>query len=466
MQIETFGHSDRYSIEQIVSLHFTPDADLYLKSEYDDIEKTVKTFAVYKEQCSEAEYRADIADKTEFKNSVKKSAFIALSEIDASKTPWGILTGIRPTKFFRELLNKNSEKEARRILTEDFWVSEKKAKLCSETTAKSLELLNGFKKNEVCFYIGIPFCPTRCSYCSFITEAFGVYKKYIPEYEAALEKEIAAMADIIREKGLNVKALYIGGGTPPTLGEELLFKLMEKTRKALSVNEEVEFTVEAGRPDVMSNSLLEMLSKENVTRLCINPQTMNEETLRKIGRMHTAKDVAEAFERARKYGFLNINSDLIAGLPGENYEMFLHTLDEIKKLEPEELTVHTMYLKRASSLSGKDFVADAASVSDMVDAAYDFAAANGYKPYYMYKQRNTLGNLENVGYAKAGYESYYNAAVMEETSTVIAVGAGASTKLVDDNIKRIYNTKDVLLYIKNIDEIIKNKSEEMKKHSI
>ena len=377
------------------------------------------------------------------------------------KTPWGILTGIRPAKFFLNLLNEHSVAESERILSEEYWVSDEKIRLCSSVAQKEAKILSGVGKNDVGIYIGIPFCPTRCAYCSFITEASGVYAKHIEEYEEALEKEVIAMAKAVRDNGFSVNSFYIGGGTPPALGEKLLEKLIVKTQEAFLPADDAEFTVEAGRPDVIGKSLLKMLAERNVGRICINPQTMNDETLKRIGRRHSAEDTKRAFALAREAGFDNINSDIIAGLPGETNEMFAHTLEEIRELSPEELTVHTMYLKRASRIRKEGALSDPGEAEKMVLLSGEFAKEEGYEPYYMYKQRNTVGNLENTGYAKSGKESVYNVCIMEETNTVLACGAGASTKLVGKSIERIYNTKDVLAYIKEIDAIIKNKAEKI-----
>ena len=269
------------------------------------------------------------------------------------------------------------------------------------------------------------------------------------------------MAKAVRDNGFSVNSFYIGGGTPPALGEKLLEKLIVKTQEAFLPADDAEFTVEAGRPDVIGKSLLKMLAERNVGRICINPQTMNDETLKRIGRRHSAEDTKRAFAMAREAGFDNINSDIIAGLPGETNEMFAHTLEEIRELSPEELTVHTMYLKRASRIRKEGALSDPGEAEKMVLLSGEFAKEEGYEPYYMYKQRNTVGNLENTGYAKSGKESVYNVCIMEETNTVLACGAGASTKLVGKSIERIYNTKDVLAYIKEIDAIIKNKAEKI-----
>lgn len=466
MKIETVNHTDRYSVEQICSLYFMPNSSVSITSAYDDEKKAVVTAAEIDGRQSSALYAAEKENTAEFKNAVKKSAFLALKKLSGADTPWGVLTGIRPTKFFRSLTATHTAEEAERILKEDYWVSDKKIRLVSQTAEQSARLLTKMKKNDVGIYIGIPFCPSRCAYCSFITEASAVYSKYMAEYVTALEKELSAIALSVRELGLNVTSVYIGGGTPPALGEALLEGLISKACDLFGITEKTEFTVEAGRPDATDFSMLKMLSRRGVNRICINPQTMNGDTLKKIGRRHTPEDVLRAFDEARTLGFENINSDIIAGLPGENEEMFLNTLEKMKALLPEELTVHTMYLKRASRISKEGGFTESEKADRMIDLSRAFAEDNGYLPYYMYKQRNTVGNLENTGYAMPGKESLYNACIMEEENAVIGCGAGASTKAVGNGVNRIYNTKDVLEYIKNIEVISKNKREALREYLV
>ncbi len=464
MKIETIAHNDRYSIEQIASMFFSPDSKVEIYSEYVNDKKEVKTRVIFEGKTEEASFEAQNDEVKEFKSAVKKSAYLAMKKIADTPTPWGALCGIRPTKICRELLKERGIEDTKKILTDDYWVSEQKADFCIEVTQKASKIISKIEKNDVGIYVGVPFCPTRCIYCSFISESYGVYAKYIPEYVKAVVKEIKAMGEIVKEKGLNVSSVYIGGGTPPVLGKKLLFEIIEALKNELEFSKDVEFTVEAGRPDVINKELLTMLKENGVNRLCINPQTMNDETLEKIGRKHTTYQTEKAFDIARECGFNNINSDIIAGLTGEDRLMFENTLLGIKKLNPEGLTVHTMYLKRASELSkNKLWDRESEEVSFMVDRAYDFARENSYNPYYIYKQRSTLGNLENTGYAKTGFESLYNVFIMEEVGTILACGAGASSKLLKDGkIERIYNTKDVISYSKDIDEIILSKTSKIR----
>lgn len=467
MKIDTIGHSDRYSVEQICSMFCRNDDNTAVTSFYDTENGQIKTFIKTESDEKNSYYNFSGGSIADFKNAVKKSAFIAFSELFSKKTPWGVLTGIRPSKFVRNLLSEYNCEKVLNILEEEYWVSPEKAELSLKVARKAMALLPSLNKNDACLYIGIPFCPTRCAYCSFVSEAYGVYKKYIPEYVKALCKEIEAASEEAKKHSLKIKAVYIGGGTPPTLGTKLLREVILKVRESFRIYDDTEFTVEAGRPDVIDDELLSMLRETGINRICINPQTMNDETLKLIGRKHMEKDTQRAFELSRKYGFKNINSDIIAALPGEDTDMFNYTLRRMKELDPEELTVHTMYLKRASRISKEGTDQSFGNAEKMVNSAYEFASKQGYEPYYMYKQRNTIDNLENTGYAKIGCESIYNVSIMEETHTVLACGAGASNKIVGkNNINRIYNTKDVLDYIRNIDEIIKKKSDKINEYLI
>lgn len=465
MKIETVNHSDRYSLEQISSLFFSNDSDVSIVSEYNESEKEIKTIAEIEGKTASASYEADAVDMKKFRNSVKKSAYLALKKISDNNTPWGILTGIRPTKFIRELHENMSYEELLLLLTEDYWVEKEKAAFCIDVAKNSEKIINNIKPGTFGLYVGVPFCPSRCSYCSFVSESAALYSKYIPEYKDALIKEIEATAHIAKEFGLKASSVYFGGGTPPTLGAERLSSVIECVRENFEFTDEaVEFTVEAGRPDVINEELLKALKAGGVNRLCINPQTLNNETLKIIGRNHTAECTEKAFELARKTGFGNINSDLIAGLPGENTEIFSDTLEKIGRLAPEGITVHTMYLKRTAKITKeKAWDECGRDVNEMLESSMVFAKANGYFPYYMYKQRSTMGNLENTGYAKKGYESIYNSAIMEEVQTVLACGAGASSKIVKkDFLDRVYNIKDAFSYIRDIDMVIKNKAEKIR----
>lgn len=379
--------------------------------------------------------------------------------------PWGILTGIRPSKIATKLLLSGmDEPSAVEYFVREYGADTAKAQLAVSVAGAELPIRASMYEDGVSIYIGIPFCPTRCLYCSFVTCGTRQATKLIPSYTEMLMREISHTAQIIKDSGKRVETLYIGGGTPTTLEADMLDKLISHIYKEFDLGDCREFTVEAGRPDTVTREKLEILKKHGVTRISINPQTMNEETLKLIGRAHTPDQIREAYALARECGFDNINMDVIAGLPGETVEMFKKTLAEVEKLSPENTTVHVMSIKRSSRLH--EYLEDyqlpkGETVSLMVDFAYEFLRDRGKHPYYMYRQKNQLGNLENVGYAKDGFDSLYNVYIMEEIQSIISLGCGGVTKTVDrtiDKIERIFNVKEPKDYIERIDEMLERKN--------
>lgn len=376
--------------------------------------------------------------------------------------PWGNLTGIRPTKIAMTMLEEGkSEAEILAHLREKHFVSEKKARLGINIAKREREILAPLDyENGYSLYIGIPFCPTTCLYCSFTSFSIVSWKKRVGEYLAALEKEIDFTADIYRDKKINT--IYIGGGTPTTLTPEELERLLGKLEASFDLTHLKEFTVEAGRADSITAEKLSVLKAHGVTRISVNPQTMRDETLKLIGRQHTVAQVREAFFLARETGFTNINMDMILGLPGETKEDVAATIEALKELSPDSLTVHSLAVKRASHL--RDWVGEHGlpmlqNTEETMQIAADGAAALAMKPYYLYRQKNMAGNLENVGYARDGCCGIYNILIMEEKQTIVACGAGTISKRVypDGRIERRENVKDVALYIENIDEMIERK---------
>ena len=381
-----------------------------------------------------------------------------------NNNPWGKLTGIRPAKIATKLLDRGMNDE--QVI--DYFVTEcgtehDKAALALECAKALIPVRENMYKDGVSLYIGIPFCPSRCLYCSFVTNGTRQAAKLMPGYVEALKKEIAYTADIVRRNKNIIETVYIGGGTPTSLSSELLNSMLSCLESEFDLCKVKEFTVEAGRPDTIDAQKLEVLKAHNVGRISINPQSMNDETLRVIGRAHSAQDIRDAMALAHSLGFDNINMDVIAGLPGESLEMFKYTLEEVEKLEPTDTTVHTMSVKRSSRLNEylSDYdLTDGATAAKMVDFARKFLGDRGKRPYYMYRQKNQLGNLENVGYSKPGYESLYNLYIMEEIQTIISLGCGGVTKTVDratDRIERIFNVKEPKDYILRLDEMLHRK---------
>lgn len=388
-----------------------------------------------------------------------------MSEItDETKSPWGILTGIRPAKIATKLLDEGmSDDEVISYFINECGTTYEKASLALEAARALRPIRDDMYRDGVSIYIGIPFCPSRCLYCSFVTNGTKQAAALMPEYIEALKKEIKYTADIISHNGTPVETVYIGGGTPTTLTPQLLEEMIDCLYDSCDLSKMKEFTVEAGRPDTITEEKLKVLKKYNVDRISINPQSMNDSTLKIIGRAHSADDIREAMKMARHCGFDNINMDVIAGLPGEDMEMFKYTLSEVEKLESEDTTVHTMSIKRSSRLNeylDEYDLAKGELVAEMVSYARKYLAEGGKFPYYMYRQKNQLGNLENVGYSKPGFESLYNLYIMEEIQTIISLGCGGVTKTVDletNRIERIFNVKEAKDYIERLDEMLHRK---------
>lgn len=400
--------------------------------------------------------------KKAYDAAVTKSFCHAASKIRQINLPWGVMSGIRPAKNVRELLNHGIKKEDIFDVLEDLYeVDGEKTQLAYEVAGNEKKVLSVRKPDEVSVYIGIPFCPTRCLYCSFVSTDMRVSGKYMDDYFECLLKELDKTAEIIQKLGCRVQTVYIGGGTPTTLSAKQIERLCGAVKKLPGGENLLEFTLEAGRPDTITNDKLKAAKNGGVNRISINPQTMSEKTLVRIGRQHTPDMAREAFEDARKVGFDVINTDLIAGLPGESFEDFRHSVDEVIKLNPENITVHSMCVKRSARLGKTDYsLADADVMNKMLSYTQSTMKKNNMSPYYMYRQKNISGNLENIGYAKPGTMSFYNINIMEEVQTIIAAGCGGSTKIVmGDRIERIFNFKDPVTYISRFDDILKKKDE-------
>lgn len=377
--------------------------------------------------------------------------------------PWGILTGVRPVKLLRRLAEESNEEQAVKKFENDFFVSNEKIALSRETEHNERKILELSKPESFSLYVGIPFCPSRCSYCSFVMASIERAEKLIEPYTKLLCEEIKRTAEIANKLGLRLETVYFGGGTPTTLSAEQLDTVLRTVNKNFDMSTCREFTVEAGRPDTIDIAKLFALKENKVDRISINPQTVNDEVLKTIGRKHTAQQFFDAFELARKCGFDNINTDLIAGLPTDTPESFKNSLDSIVRLNAECITVHTLCMKRASRLTTEGVTLDlqqARDAREMLAYTQNILGQNEYIPYYMYRQSRMVGNLENVGWSKKGFESLYNVYVMDETHTILACGSGGVTKLKRNNpdyLERIFNFKYPYEYIDRFDELIQRK---------
>ncbi len=384
-----------------------------------------------------------------------------LQDMTGYTPPWGLLTGIRPVRKVIQLLDQGmTPQEACQYLQSRFLISDEKMQLALDTALIQQPILPHNAK-EIGLYISIPFCPTRCSYCSFVSHSMDSAIQLIPDYITYLCREIAILGELIRKYDLHVQSVYIGGGTPTSISAEQLRQVMEAIRTHIDIANAREYTVEAGRADTIAEDKLRVIRDMGATRISVNPQTLQDSVLEAIGRKHTAQQAVDAFLLARKLGFDDINMDLIAGLPTDTYEGFADTLQRVMALAPDSITVHTLTLKRAADLYASDHNAHVAEVEKMAALSADALPAGGWQPYYMYRQKNTVGNLENVGYAKAGKENLYNILIMDETQTILGAGCAASTKLVEDNgkITRVHNYKFPYEYIHRFDKLMEKKRE-------
>lgn len=419
-------------------------------------------FSLAPEECVQTE------DVQEEKRDVTKKVYQFLSKQTGQELAWGMLTGVRPTKLVMQKIEQGMTKEEIfGFLKEQYCVGNKKAQIAYEIACREKALLDQLDcKNGYSLYAGIPFCPSICSYCSFSSSPIAEWKDQVDRYLDAMIKELKATAKLMQGKTLDT--VYIGGGTPTTLEADQLDRLLGTIRENFDLEHVLEFTVEAGRPDSITKEKLEVLRSHGISRISINPQTMKQETLEIIGRHHTVEQTVQSFLTARELGFDNINMDLIVGLPNENLEDVRHTMEQLEELQPDNITVHSLAIKRAARLNM--FKEDYTSLKmentwEHIEVTADYCKRMGLQPYYLYRQKNMAGNFENVGYAKEGKAGIYNILIMEEKQTIVACGAGASTKRVwntpnpdgTHRIERCENVKDVALYIERIDEMIERK---------
>ena len=411
------------------------------------------------------EFEVPDGDRLETKNRIKRNLYQMLVSRTGRELPWGTLTGIRPTKIPLTKLEEGwNREEIMDFMKKTYYAGDDKIHLSVEIAERERQILSSISyENGYSLYVGIPFCPTTCLYCSFTSYPIGKWEKRMDEYLEALSRELSYTAEKMRGKKL--ETIYFGGGTPTALSAEHLERVICEVERLFDRSGVLEFTVEAGRPDSITREKLEVLKRHGVTRISINPQTMNQKTLDLIGRRHTVEMVKEKFLLAREMGFDNINMDLIIGLPGEGMEELSHTLEEIRALSPDSLTVHSLALKRAARLKLEwDQYVDLGMVNtqEMIDLTARFARELGMEPYYLYRQKNMAGNFENVGYSLPGKACIYNILIMEEMQTIAACGAGTTTKVVfpgENRRERTENVKDVEQYIQRVDEMIGRKDE-------
>lgn len=480
MILRIFGHDFHYECENLCRVYFPNEKINIVYDDSGEDERTVVTRCAPIDggnlvsveavidgvsRSAQAEVTADeneLRDKSELKTA--QLIFALLSEITGYTPPWGVLTGVRPSKLMLRLVDRMGAEGAKRYFTEDLLVSEEKTMLAQTVATAEEKIIALSEKNSFSLYVAIPFCPTRCSYCSFVSHSIANSnaKKLLPEYLDKLAEEIELTGKIASELGLKLESVYFGGGTPGVLEAPQLDRLLYAVENSFDLSTLREYTVEIGRPDTVTPEKLRILRLHNVGRISINPQTFNQKTLDLIGRNHKVEQAVKAYQLAKAYGFDSINMDLIAGLPEETLEDFKASVDTAISLAPENITVHTLALKRSSELNASGAgVSGGNTAKQMLEYASSRLNASRYEPYYMYRQSKCVGNLENVGWCKAGKDCLYNVFMMEECHTVIAVGAGAVTKLCDPestNVERIFNFKYPYEYISGFDKITERKN--------
>ena len=465
------SHPFRYEMEALCrmflhgrELKITEEAEIPPKEDYiytalegDEITVKAKIDGKYAEAKRTAEnYHA---------RNMELAAFGVLTEILSIRPKWGVLTGIRPVKLAMQLHDRGlSEEEIRKKLKEERLVSDEKLDLLLTTMEHELEIRASSRPNSVSLYISIPFCPSRCSYCTFTSHSVEKAAKLIPQYVELLCGELKDIAVLIDEIGLHLETVYMGGGTPTVLTAKQLDRVLSTVNESFDMTGVRELTVEAGRPDTITAEKLAVLKKNGVGRISINPQTMDDEVLAAIGRKHTAEDVKNAFALAKTFGFDSINMDLISGLPGDNMEKFRKTIAEVIAMNPDNITLHTLTVKHGANLAPMAQSVFAATADAMNEYAYGEFAKAGYFPYYLYRQKGTVDNLENVGFCKPGKEGIYNIFIMDETHTVLSAGAGGVTKMkapYDKKIERIFNFKYPYEYIERF-ELMNERKEQVR----
>ena len=465
------SHPFRYEMEALCrmflhgrELKITEEAEIPPKEDYiytalegDEITVKAKIDGKYAEAKRTAE--------NEHARNMELAVFGVLTEILSIRPKWGVLTGIRPVKLAMQLHDMGlSEEEIRKKLKEERLVSDEKLDLLLTTMEHELEIRASSRPNSVSLYISIPFCPSRCSYCTFTSHSVEKAAKLIPQYVELLCGELKDIAVLIDEIGLHLETVYMGGGTPTVLTAKQLDRVLSTVNESFDMTGVRELTVEAGRPDTITAEKLAVLKKNGVGRISINPQTMDDEVLAAIGRKHTAEDVKNAFALAKTFDFDSINMDLISGLPGDNMEKFRKTIAEVIAINPDNITLHTLTVKHGANLAPMAQSVFAATADAMNEYAYGEFAKAGYFPYYLYRQKGTVDNLENVGFCKPGKEGIYNIFIMDETHTVLSAGAGGVTKLkapYDKKIERIFNFKYPYEYIERF-ELMNERKEQVR----
>ena len=467
MNLTLVGHDDRYPVEQLQMALFPEgtQGDAVSSLHRGAVWLTATAKITLNGKTAAASRRLKVSEETVRlrRRILQQSYYLAAVQLLPAPPAWGALAGVRPTKLTtRHLLEGGTPRSAEKLMKDVYYVTEDRRKLavdCSMATVHAASLL---EPEDLSLYVGIPFCPTRCSYCSFVSRTVGKKTELLEPYLQALMQEIAVTGQLLRQSGRKVRSLYIGGGTPTTLSSRQMAALLDAIRVHFDLSRCLEFTVEGGRPDTLDAQKLQTIASHGADRMSINPQTMVDEVLRACGRPHTAADVVRAYEQAVDAGFKAINMDLIAGLPADTVEGFCGSLDQVAALNPANITVHTLALKKGADLFEKrGSLPTAQDVTQMVAYANARLRSLGYRPYYLYRQKYMSGSFENVGWSRDGLDCLYNIYMMEEVHTIVSLGGGGMNKvnLPDGSLRRFHNPKFPEQYIQMIDNVLAQKEE-------
>ena len=476
MKLILKGHDYRYAVEQSLLAFFPGERPVYEGEEEntaavclaaEEDQYTAVTTLRMDGKTAQGVSCADVSGETDpyererqLQRIVKLSFFKAARELTGMTPVWGALTGIRPAKLAEGLLTRHGRAAADEILEKTYFVSPERRRLALECAEAGLAAKADLTPDDISLYVGIPFCPTRCAYCSFVSNSVEKSLHMVEPYVESLLREIDRSAELVRELGLTVKSFYMGGGTPTTLSADQMRRVLERMNSRFDLSRVAEYTVEAGRPDTITPEKLQTLKDCGVTRISVNPQSMSDKVLTAIGRRHSAADIRSAMELVQQVGFAHVNMDLIAGLPEDTPESFFATLDEVIGFGTDNITVHTLSLKKGSRITlERTRIPSEAEVAQMLDYADPALRRAGFAPYYLYRQKYQSGSFENVGWCKPGGIGWYNIYIMEELHSILSMGAGGSTKMVDaagGRIERVFNPKYPAEYRERPEKILEN----------
>ncbi len=467
MNLTLIGHDDRYAVEQLQMTLFPNnpggEAESVLHRGNTWLTATAKITLGGRTATASRRLKASEETVRLRRRILQQSYYLAAVQLLPKVPAWGALAGVRPTKITtKHLLEGGTPKSADKLMKDVYYVSEERRKFSVECSLSTVNAVRQMESDDISVYVGIPFCPTRCTYCSFVSRTIGRKTELLDPYLAALEKEIRVTAELMKKSGKHLRTLYMGGGTPTTLTTPQMIRLLDTLREAFDFDRCIEFTVEGGRPDTLDFEKLKAIREHGADRMSINPQTMEDHVLRACGRPHRAEDVTRAYHQAVDAGFSAINMDLIAGLPQDNFDGFRRSLDTVAALNPANITVHTLALKKGADLFEKrEGLSTAQEVTRMVDYANETLRHLSYKPYYLYRQKYMSGSFENVGWSRDGLDCLYNIYMMEELHTIVSLGGGGMNKvsLSDGTLQRFHNPKFPEQYIEMIDSVCKQKDE-------